>query len=195
MKDPRIFLFWVVVLESFSFYLCAISIDKGPRASLVVCTLIWLGLLIGISFTESWLKFKSKLMERQVGLDIGRLVFDGLNTLETALCVTMLTQLFQFETLPYSERIWGIPVTMTVTLLLQVLYLTPRLELRSMYIASEELSKKKHATRKEEEVYKEFKAYTTLRKIPSTHLHSLYIVLEMMKVVMLFKYAEILLVH
>ena len=189
MKDVRLFAFWLVCFEAIAAY-CSARGGDGPRLAIAGCSLIWIGLMVGISFTESWLKFRSKLLERQIGLDVGRLVFDGLNTLEVALAITIGTVLCRFE--PFQERIWAIPVALLFILLLQVMYLTPSLELRSLYLASDLLSKKKHATKTEEEVFKEFTALLTLRPIPSQSLHHAYVLLELVKIGGLLKFVDIL---
>jgi hypothetical protein len=41
----------------------------------------------GISFLESWVKFRAELITRVVGLDVGRNVFHALNRVEVALAL------------------------------------------------------------------------------------------------------------
>ena len=188
MKDLRILFFWLLAFEALAHYVASKSPVNGPRIAVAGCYLMWSGFLLAVSFTEAWVKFTSKLVERQVGLDIGRRVFDALNSLEIAACVTALTILVRHE--PYEDSLYALPIVLTIILLLQVLYLTPKLDLRAIHIACDELSKKKHASKKEEEVYKEYKALTTLRPIPSSKLHHLYVLLEVVKVGLLWKASE-----
>ena len=58
-------------------------------------TLIWLGMVLAISFLEAPLKFRAKGLELPVGLAIGRIVFRALNIAEViwavviAICLTI----------------------------------------------------------------------------------------------------------
>ena len=126
------------------------------------------------------------MLERHVALDVGRIIFDGLNSLEFALNLTILTLLFRNEALV--ERIWALPVITSMILLLQVFYLTPVLEIRAFHIACEELANKKHARKAEENAYKAMKARITLSPMPSKRLHDLYIICEFIKVGLLMKF-------
>ena len=47
-------------------------------------TLVWLGMVLAISFLEAPLKFRAEGLELQVGLAIGRIVFRALNIAEVA---------------------------------------------------------------------------------------------------------------
>lgn len=42
----------------------------------------------GISFLESWVKFRADLITREIGLDVGRNVFHALNRVEIPLALT-----------------------------------------------------------------------------------------------------------
>ena len=58
-------------------------------------TLIWLGMVLAISFLEAPLKFRAEGLELRVGLAIGRIVFRALNIVEVvwavviAVCLTI----------------------------------------------------------------------------------------------------------
>ena len=58
-------------------------------------TLIWLGMVLAISFVEAPLKFRAEGLELRVGLAIGRIVFRALNIAEVgwavviAVCLTV----------------------------------------------------------------------------------------------------------
>jgi hypothetical protein len=45
-------------------------------------TLVWLGMVLAISFLEAPLKFRAEGLDLRVGLAIGRIVFRGLNVVE-----------------------------------------------------------------------------------------------------------------
>lgn len=61
--------------------------------ALVVLTmvpLIWLGMIVAISFIETPLKFRAPGMTHALGVGIGRLVFKALNYVEAALAVVFV---------------------------------------------------------------------------------------------------------
>ncbi|WP_430412775.1 hypothetical protein [Kordia sp.] len=55
--------------------------------------LIWVGMVLAISFMEAPLKFQSELVDTRVGVSIGRIVFTALNRVEVVLLTiyTILT--------------------------------------------------------------------------------------------------------
>jgi hypothetical protein len=52
-------------------------------------TFVWLGLVLGISFLETPLKFRAPGVTLPIGLGIGRLVFRALNAVEAACAVAV----------------------------------------------------------------------------------------------------------
>jgi hypothetical protein len=57
---------------------------------LLVCiSLIWLGMILGISFLEATLKFMAPSVTPEIGLDIGRRVFGVFNTVQCAMALAM----------------------------------------------------------------------------------------------------------
>jgi hypothetical protein len=91
-------------------------------------TLIWLGMVLAISFLEAPLKFRAERLELRVGLAIGRIVFRALNIAEVlwavviAVCLTV--------TGPSRPLVILAAVT-TVLLAVQLLVVRPRLNRRS----------------------------------------------------------------
>ena len=55
----------------------------------IAVTFIWIGLVLGISFLEAWLKFRAPGVTTAIGLGIGRLVFGALNKVEWLLAVVV----------------------------------------------------------------------------------------------------------
>ncbi|MFZ2314910.1 MAG: hypothetical protein WAW86_04525 [Gammaproteobacteria bacterium] len=49
-------------------------------------TLLWAGMILGISFLESWVKFRAPSLSKAVGLDVGRTVF---NFFHKAQCILL----------------------------------------------------------------------------------------------------------
>ena len=93
--------------------------DAAPAVA-AAATLVWLGMVLAISFIEAPLKSRA--------LGIGRLVFRALNTCELALAATVLGCFTVKPPTTGSAVAAGLTV---VTLLAQVLIVRPRLASRS----------------------------------------------------------------
>ena len=91
-------------------------------------TLIWLGMVLAISFLEAPLKFRAEGLELQVGLAIGRIVFRALNIAEVvwavviAVCLTVAGP---------SGPVLVLAEVTAVLLAVQLLVVRPRLNRRS----------------------------------------------------------------
>jgi len=91
-------------------------------------TLIWLGMVLAISFLEAPLKFRAKGLELPVGLAIGRIVFRALNIAEViwavviALCLSVTGP---------SGPVLVLAALTAVLLAVQLLVVRPRLNRRS----------------------------------------------------------------
>ena len=62
---------------------------NAASALAAASSLVWLGMLLGISFLEAPLKFRAPGITLPLGLGIGRLVFRALNAAEHALAATL----------------------------------------------------------------------------------------------------------
>ena len=96
-------------------------------AAATAATFVWLGMVLGISFLETPLKFRAPGVDLRTGLAIGRLVFGALNTAEIVLAAAVLTCLF--TTAPASAM--SAAIAGTAILLIQVFAIRPRLTRRS----------------------------------------------------------------
>ena len=91
-------------------------------------TLIWLGMVLAISFLEAPLKFRAEGLELRVGLAIGRIVFRALNIAEVvwavviAVCLTIAGP---------SGPVLVLAAVTAVLLAVQLLLVRPRLNRRS----------------------------------------------------------------
>ena len=97
---------------------------------IAISTFVWIGFVCAISFMEAWLKFRAPGINLQLGLGIGRLVFNALNKVELVLAVAILIN-FLLSKQPYNE--WG-NIFFLVALgivLLQTFYLLPTLDQRA----------------------------------------------------------------
>ena len=96
-------------------------------------TLIWLGMVLAISFLEAPLKFRAQGLELRVGLAIGRIVFRALNIAEVvwaaviAVCLTVAGP---------SGPVLVLAEVTAVLLAVQLLVVRPRLNRRSAQVLS-----------------------------------------------------------
>jgi len=101
--------------------------DLAIRAA-AAATLIWLGMVLAISFLEAPLKFRAEGLELRVGLAIGRIVFRALNIAEViwavviAICLTIAGP---------SGPVLVLAAVTAVLLAVQLLVVRPRLNRRS----------------------------------------------------------------
>ncbi len=122
-----------------------------------VCFL-WVGLLIAISFVEAPLKFQAPGISIKLGLGIGKLVFAVINKIELTFLILII---FSIITKEKRMSLGIILVSLIAAILLfQSLYLLPALDQRAELILKD-------------------------RIVPSTFHHSLYIILECIKVLLL----------
>jgi hypothetical protein len=91
-------------------------------------TLIWLGMVLAISFLEAPLKFRAEGLELRVGLAIGRIVFRALNIAEVILAVVIAVCL---TIAPSSRPVLVLAAVTAVLLAVQLLVVRPRLNRRS----------------------------------------------------------------
>jgi hypothetical protein len=171
------------------------SSSNKIRDGLLILLTLHLGFILAISFMEAIVKFNAPFLPKYIGLDVGRHVFQALNAVELALVGTMIAILF-FNVPYFNDSIswaWTCPIFLTLAVLVQTFYLTPKLELRGKHIIMKEIetnggydSLKKSGVGNEsanlEAVYKAFKAQTTLVKSPSKGFHAFYVILELAKV-------------
>ena len=96
-------------------------------AAATAATFVWLGMVLGISFLETPLKFRAPGVDLRTGLAIGRLLFRALNTAEIVLAAAVLTCLFTAATASaISSAVAG-----TAILLVQMFAVRPLLTRRS----------------------------------------------------------------
>ena len=87
-------------------------------------TLIWLGMVLAISFLEAPLKFRAEGLELRVGLAIGRIVFRALNIAEVAWAVVIAVCLIVAGP---SGPVLSLAAVTAVLLAVQLLVVRPRL--------------------------------------------------------------------
>jgi hypothetical protein len=94
-------------------------------------TLIWLGMVLGISFLEAPLKFRAEGLEVRVGLAIGRIVFRALNIAEVVWAVVIAVCL---SVAGASGPVFVLAAVTAVLLAAQLLLVRPRLNRRSAHV-------------------------------------------------------------
>lgn len=57
---------------------------------IAMVTLLWAGMILGISFLESWVKFRTPSLTRSVGLDVGRTVFRLFYKVQNCIYLTII---------------------------------------------------------------------------------------------------------
>lgn len=119
--------------------------------------MLWLGMVLAISFLEAPLKFRAPGVTLALGLGIGRLVFRALNIVELALALVLVAAALVVTP---SGATWLWLGTAVVILVVQVAAVRPPLSRRSdRVLAGEDL--------------------------PRSHAHYWYVGLEVVKVVAL----------
>ncbi len=103
---------------------------------IVISTFVWIGFVCAISFMEAWLKFRAPGINLQLGLGIGRLVFNALNKVELIMAVAILIN-FMFSKNPYNEWPNLLFLVALGILLVQTFYLLPALDQRAETIIND----------------------------------------------------------
>ena len=134
------------------------KIAKCPIEAMAI--FIWIGFVCAISFMEAWLKFRAPNVTLPIGLSIGRVVFNGLNTVEWVLAAIVIGVFALRKGIPsfFQLVFLGIPVTI---LIIQTFFLFPILSERVDIILSGQ-------------------------KPSPSYVHFYYLILEVLKVVSLF---------
>lgn len=124
----------------------------------VAVPFVWLGAVLAISFLEAPLKFRAPGITLPLGLGIGRLVFRALNVSELGLAVLLTVAVLVSQTPPAS--VTAALAGLWVLLLVQTTLLLPRLDRRTRLVLAGQTP-------------------------PRSHLHLVYIALEVVKVILL----------
>lgn len=118
-------------------------------------TFVWFGMVLGISFLETPLKFRADGVTLEVGLGIGRVVFRALNTVEAVLAAALLV-----AALVPGRSDWPVLAVPVAVLAVQLALVRPRLTHHSDRVLTHE-------------------------NPPRSRAHHLYVVLETAKVLAL----------
>ena len=103
------------------------SIDRSAAC----IALIWLGMVLGISFLEAPVKFMAPSVTREIGLDIGRHVFGVFNKVECVFALVLAILLI----ITRRRHLSLIPISLVwLSLALQTVWLMPVLAARTELI-------------------------------------------------------------
>lgn len=106
--------------------------NKGraiPAVGFIILAALWAGLVIGVSFIATPIKFSAPTLDLPAAIDVGRVTFAFLNKVEWGLAVVMVLLVFT-ASVHRLARAMGIAVVAIV--LVQSLWLLPVLEARSI---------------------------------------------------------------
>jgi hypothetical protein len=92
----------------------------------------WVGLVAGLSFVETPLKFRAPGITLPLGLGIGRLVFYALNKIEIVLIVVLIGSFFLRS--PANGKIFIATGIVAAVLLLQTFWMLPVLDARAIAV-------------------------------------------------------------
>lgn len=102
--------------------------NRFSLAARIIVPAVWLGMILALSFLETPLKFQAPGITTELGLGIGRLVFQALNI--ASLVLLALTTLASIR--PRSSRIqWGLIAAMWAVLIVEVFVIRPPLNART----------------------------------------------------------------
>ncbi len=99
----------------------------------IALSFLWLGFIGAISFLEAWLKFKAPGITIELGLGIGRLVFQSLNKIEWLIILLILINSLLLK-VRFNLYHYLIPILLVVILLIDTFYLLPQLDFRAEMI-------------------------------------------------------------
>jgi len=91
---------------------------------IAIIALLWGGMILGISFLESWAKFRAPSLTKPIGLDVGRTVFSYFHKVQTILALTVIV-LSMFAN--GSLKMYLILAGLILALCIQSIWLLPRL--------------------------------------------------------------------
>ena len=91
----------------------------------------WAGVVLGLSFIETPLKFHAPGVTEVIAVGIGRLVFSTLNRIEIVLCILLSWSLMRGSRTPIKWRAFGVIVAIVAT---QTFWLLPALDARAQLL-------------------------------------------------------------
>jgi len=91
-----------------------------------VVTFVWIGFLLAISFMEAPLKFQAESVTTAIGVEIGKIIFRALNTIELVFSIYLIVQIKYIYKL--DTRLFVAVLLLLLIILTQSFYLLPILD-------------------------------------------------------------------
>lgn len=104
--------------------------------TIIAILFIWIGLILGISFLEAWLKFRAPNVTLPIGLGIGRLVFSASNSVQIVFAILVLSLAFWQQL----KLHFGVALAIAIVLL-HTFWLLPTLDNNAALIINNQPSK------------------------------------------------------
>ena len=104
---------------------------KKNSLYIALITLLWAGMVIGISFLEAPTKFTAPSLTLAIGLDVGRHVFAMFNKIELIWATLLIVLLFVAKP---QTKITAAVIVAAIILLLQTFWLLPALDQRALVV-------------------------------------------------------------
>jgi hypothetical protein len=98
---------------------------------IAIIALLWAGMILGISFLESWAKFRAPSLTKAIGLDVGRTVFRFFHNVQNTLIFVIIGLSLFAE---FSIVDWLLLCGLVAILSMQLFWLFPRLNQRANFI-------------------------------------------------------------
>ncbi|HYF98313.1 MAG TPA: hypothetical protein VD770_04960 [Coxiellaceae bacterium] len=99
-------------------------------------------MILGISFLESWVKFRAPTLSRAIGLDVGRTIFNSFHKVQCILLMLVVC-ISLFAKIPLMD--WLMVGVLTSIILLQLTWLFPILDRQVTVILAEGEARCSHA--------------------------------------------------
>lgn len=128
---------------------------------IIITALLWAGMIFGISFLESWVKFRAPTLTKLVALDVGRTVFRAFHKTQYGLVIILLILCMMAHLSLWN---WLIMLLILLILVWQGWWLLPSLNRRVDMLLANQLP-------------------------PTSYVHLTYGILEVIKVGLLFYFA------
>ncbi|POM78130.1 Membrane protein [Phytophthora palmivora] len=161
-------------------------LSKGAAASFL--SLVWLGFVLAISGTESWVKFRAPFMPRHLALDLGRTMFAALNSVEIGLCVGLWV--LHYAVSSSGDAFWRLIIA-TLLLAVQAAWLYPKLQLTAEFALYEELKEldDDKLSFNQKMQFGEIRHQVQIQDRPHRIYHILYMGAEVVKILTLVSFA------
>lgn len=162
-------------------------------ASSVLLALVWLGFILAVSCTESWVKFRAPFLPRHLALDVGRTMFAALNAVEMGLCLGLWLVLLLASHAPEFPVDDGVVRLVALSLLLAVqkLWLYPKLNLLAEYALFDALKELPDdaLSFSQKMLFGEVRHNVQVANKPHAAFHVLYVAIELAKIALLSSFA------